>query len=61
MSYTLNLGRVSLSPNFGKLIEVRTTRSYDNVDYVITSVISDLLNMRQFRLGNFTLHSISAI
>ena len=50
MSYTLNLGRVSSSPRrFQKLIDVRNTRTYDNVDYVNTSVISDLLNTRQFR------------
>ena len=55
MLYTLNLGRVSFSPRrFQKLIEARNTRTYDNVDYVNTSVKSDLPNMRQFKLGNFT-------
>ena len=55
MSYTLNLGRVTLSPRkFRKLVEVMNTRTYDNVDYVNTNVISDWLNMRQLRLGNFT-------
>ena len=55
MSDRFNLDRVCMSRRlFRKEIEVDHEQIYDEFDYITTSIIKDLLHMRQFEVHNFT-------